>query len=429
LKFSGEEQIMGRRSSGCWLLVGAVLLAGCGGDSAAKQGKGGPDAGGGERGDSGGVNALPSREVQLAHAETGQLARTVTVSGTLAADEQAELALKVAGRIASLAVDLGDGVGRGQVIARLVPTDFQLRVAQAQSALDQARARLGIPPGGPDRLVPPEETGVVKQAAATLRQAELTRDRAARLFKEELIPQSDLDAAEAGYQVADARYQDAVEDARGRQALLSQRVSELQIARQQLADSVLTAPFDGVIRERRMSTGDYATAGQTVVILVRMHPLRLRLAIPERDSVGVRVGQPVKLTVDGAPGPHNGRVARISPAISEENRTLLVEAEVPNQDGRLRPGAFARAEIETLAEESAVLVPASAVVSFAGIDKVMGVEGGKAVEKRVKTGRRTGDRVEILEGIAAGDPVVLAPGNLVGGQPVQTTKVADQAAD
>jgi RND family efflux transporter MFP subunit len=266
---------------------------------------------------------------------------------------------------------------------------------------------------------------VVKQAAANLRQAQLTHERALNLFKQELISRSDLDAAEAAFQVADARYQDAMEDARSRQGLLAQRTAELNIARQQLSDSMLTAPFDGMIRERKVSIGDYVTVGEPVVTLVRVHPLRLRLAIPERDSVGVRVGQPVKLTVEGDPGDHTGHVARISPAISEDNRTLLVEAEVPNQDGRLRPGAFARANIETLASEPAVLVPVSAVVSFAGIDKVMGVEAGKAVEKRVRTGRREGDRVEILEGVVAGDPIVVEPGNLVGGQPVQPILAAD----
>jgi RND family efflux transporter MFP subunit len=399
-----------------------ALLAGCGGGKSLDAAKG---KGGGEKTAEGTVNALPSREVRLTRAETGRLARTVTVSGTLGADEQAELGMKVAGRLATIAVDLGDRVFRGQVIARLSPTDFELRVAQSQNALEQARARLGLTMGEPDRVVQPEQTSVVKQAAANLRQAQLTHDRAANLFKQQLISQSDLDAAEATLQVADARYQDAMEDARSRQGLLAQRSSELQIARQQLADSILTAPFDGMIRERKVSIGDYLTVGEPVVTLVRVHPLRLRLAIPERDSVGVKVGQPVKLTVEGDPGEHMGHVARISPAISEENRTLLVEAEVPNQDGRLRPGAFARANIETLASEPAVLVPFSAVVSFAGIDKVMGVEAGKAVEKRVKTGRREGDRVEILEGVVAGDPVVVEPGNLVGGQPVQPILAAE----
>jgi len=392
-----------------------MLLAGCSGKH--------PKAGlGKETAEAGTVNALPSREVRLARAETGRLSRTVTVSGTLAAEEQAELAMKVAGRLETIAVDLGDRVVRGQVLARLASMDFELRVTQAQNALEQARARLGLSAGEPDRVVPPEQTSVVKQAAANLRQAQLTHDRAANLFKQQLISQSDLDAAEATLQVADARYQDAMEDARSRQGLLLQRTAELNIARQQLADSALTAPFDGMIRERKVSRGDYVTVGQALVTLVRVHPLRLRLAVPERDAANVRLNQPVKLTIEGEAAAHTGRVARISPSISEDNRTLLVEAEVPNQDGRLRPGAFARANIETLSAEPAILVPVSAVVSFAGIDKVMGVEGGKAVEKRVRTGRRSGDRVEILEGIAAGDPVVVEPGNLVGGQTVMVAE-------
>jgi RND family efflux transporter MFP subunit len=404
-----------RRSLGCSLAgVGLLLLAGCGG--------GAHEAAPSREAKAGTVNALPSREVRLARAETGRLSRVVTVSGTLGAEEQAELGMKVAGRLETIAVDLGSPVRRGQVIARLAATDFELRVSQAQNALEQARARLGLSAGEPDRVVAPEQTSVVRQAAANLRQAQLTHDRAASLFKQQLISHSDFDAAEAGLQVADARYQDAMEDARSRQGLLMQRTAELNIARQQLTDSVLTAPFDGMIRERKVSRGDYVTVGQSLVTLVRVHPLRLRLAVPERDAASVRINQPVKLSIEGDPQEHTGRVARISPSISEDNRTLLVEAEVPNQDGRLRPGSFARAHIETVSAESTVLVPLSAVVSFAGIDKVMGVEGGKAVEKRVRTGRRTGDRVEILEGVVAGDPVVVAPGNLVGGQPVMVAE-------
>jgi len=112
-------------------------------------------------------------------------------------------------------------------------------------------------------------------------------------------------------------------------------------------------------------------------------------------------------------------VARISPAISEENRTLLVEAEVPNQGGRLRPGSFAKAEIVVRAADTAVLVPSSSIVSFAGIEKVIGVEDGKAVEKRVKTGRRAGGQVEIVDGVKPGENVVIEPGNIVTGEAVR----------
>ena len=160
-------------------------------------------------------------------------------------------------------------------------------------------------------------------------------------------------------------------------------------------------------------------AGSQAVVIVRVHPLRLRLSVPEREAPGVRIGQPVKLSVEGDPSTYTGRVARISPAITEDNRTLMVEAEVPNADGRLRPGSFAKAEIVIQSADPAVLVPASSVVTFAGIEKVLGVEAGKAVEKRVRTGRRSGDQVEIVEGIKAGEPVVVQPGNLVTGETVR----------
>lgn len=408
------------------LLVAGLALAGCGGEggeaaAAGKGGGGGRGPGGAGEGRAGapGPETLPVRQVRVARAEAETLARTVPVAGTLAADEEAQLGMKVAGRVASVTVDLGSRVRRGQAIARLVPTDFQLRVTQAENLLEQARARLGLSPGVGGSVVSPQDTSVVKQAAANLNQARLTRDRMAKLFQEQLIPQSDLDAAEAGYRVADARYQEAIEDARGRQAMLAQRASEVALAKQQLADSVLTAPFDGMVRERLLSPGDYVAAGDPVVVLVRVDPLRLRLAVPEREAANVRTGQEVRLTVEGDPTPYTGRVARISPSISEDNRTLMIEAEVPNSNAHLRPGAFARAEIVTQSSEPAVVVPASAIVQFAGIEKVMGVEGGKAVEKRVRTGRRAGGRVEIVQGVAAGDPVVLEPGNLVGGQRVQ----------
>lgn len=392
------------------LLISGLSLSACGGGdrtAAAAQKEERP----------GGAEALTPREVRVVRAETGNLARTVVVSGTLGADEEAEIGPKIAGRLVDLNVDLGDHVRLGQALARLSPTDLQLRIRQAESALQQARAQLGLPAGGA-ATVDPDDTALVKQAVANLTQARLTRDRMARLLEQQLIPQQDFDASEAALQVAEARHQEAIETARTRQALVGQRLSELDIARQALRDSTVTAPFDGMIRERLASVGDYVAVGQPVVVLVRVHPLRLRLEVPEREATGVRGGQPVRLTVEGSPGTHEGHVARISPAIREESRTLLVEAEVPNPGGRLRPGSFAKAEIVTQADEPAVLVPTASIVSFAGIEKVIGVADGKAVEKRVKTGRRSGDRVEILEGAAAGDVVVIEPGNLVDGQPV-----------
>jgi HlyD family secretion protein len=376
-----------------------------------------PGAGAAPRSD-----APAPRAVRVVPAAEERLPRTVTVTGTLAADEAVVVGFKVAGRLAELTVDLGSPVRRGQVIARLDATDFRHRVEQAEAARRQARARLGLAPDGTDDRVRPEDTALVREARAVLDEARLNRERSARLVEQELIARAQMDAAVAALLVAEGRYQAAVEEVRNRQALLEERRSDLALARQQLDDTVLRAPIDGAVQERRASAGEYLAAGAPVATVVRVHPLRLRVAVPEREVTGIRVGQPVGVRVEGDPGEHAGRVARLSPVIQEQSRTLMVEAEVANPEGRLRPGTFARAEIVVEAGRSAVLVPASAIVTFAGVEKVIGVEGGKAVEKPVRTGRRIGDRVEIVEGLAAGVPVVVEPGNLTGGQPVTAAR-------
>jgi RND family efflux transporter MFP subunit len=360
----------------------------------------------------------PPRQVRLVPAVETTVDRRVSATGTLAADEQVVLGTKVAGRIGELLVDLGSRVRRDQTVARLDPIDAQLRVDQAVAALQQARARLGLSPGGADDRVDPEQTSLVRQARAVLDEARLTKERTDRLWKQELIAQAQVDTAVSALGVAEARYQDAIEEVRNRQAVLLQRRSELELARQQRADTVISSPIEGAVSERRASVGEYLAAGAPVVTLVKLHPLRLRLAVPERDATSVRVGQPVVVTVEGVAGEHHGHVARISPAISEQNRTLLVEAEVPNESAALRPGAFAKADIVLADDLRVVTVPSAAIVTFAGVEKVLTVDKGRAVEVRVTTGRRLGDRVEIVTGIKAGTPVVGQPGNLTDGQPV-----------
>jgi RND family efflux transporter MFP subunit len=255
-----------------------------------------------------------------------------------------------------------------------------------------------------------------------LEEARLNRDRTAQLWEKNYIARSEADASVSRLLVAESRYQAALEEVRNRRELLAERSSGLALARQQLADAVLSAPIDGAVRERRASVGEYLAAGAPVFALVRIHPLRLRVAATERDAPSVRIGQAVQVRLEGDPAVHSGRIARLSPSLQEQNRTLIVEAEVANRDGRLRPGSFARAEIVVEADRTAVTVPISTVVTFAGLEKVFLVQDGKALEKRIRTGRRSGDRIEILEGVAAGEPVVANPGNLVGGMPVTVTR-------
>ena len=364
----------------------------------------------------------PIRQVRVVAPAEIDAARLVSASGTLAADERIILGTKVIGRLGEIWVDLGSRVKKGQAIAQIDPSDYRLRVEQSEAALQQARVRLGLPPSGNSDKVDIEQTSTVRQAAAVLKEAKLSHDRMVELWDRKLIARAELDAAVSQLTVADGRYQDAIEEVRNRQAVLVQRRSELEIARQQLADTRIVAPTDGAVSERQAAVGQYLPAGAPVVTLVRTDPLRLRLAVPEREAHLVRVGQPVELTLEGDPSKYRGRVARLSPAISESNRTLMIEAEVPNADGALRPGSFAKTDIVVESGQRVLTVPADAIVTFAGIEKVLTVHNNAAVEKRVRTGRRIADRVEIVEGLALADRVVVRPGNLVTGEPVQVIR-------
>lgn len=359
--------------------------------------------------------------MKVVKAVSANVPQFVEVSGTLAAEEEVVLSAKVPGRVQSVFVDLGSPVKRGQALVRLEPADFQLRVQQSEAAYQQARVRLGLDAGGKGdgAGLNMEETGVVRQAKAVLEEAKLTRDRMESLSKEGLVPKSQYDDAMAQYQVAEARYQDAVEEVRARQALLIQRRAELDIARKQLSDSVLTSSTDGVIQEKRVSPGQFVASGDAVLTLVRIHPLRLKLAVPERNSSNIRVGQQVQIRVEGDVNRvHVGRLARVSPAISADNRTLMVEAEIGNEHGVLRPGSFARAEIITESNQPVVLIPASSVITFAGLTKVIGIENNETQEKRVKLGRNSKGSVEVLDGVEAGETLALEPGNLTSGEKV-----------
>ena len=391
------------------IVIGSIFSAACKSDypASARQDRAG--------------NQSAARQVKTVAVVETPFGETVTANGTLAAFEQTTVSVKVPGRLRAISVDLGSVVSRGQVIAQVEPEDYKLRVQQSEASLAQARARLGLAPDGSDDTVDPEKTATVRQARAVLDEARYSRDRAARLVEQGVIAKADFDAANATFKVAEGRYQDAYEEIRNRQGVLAQRRSELALARQQLKDTAVYAPLTGIVQEKVASIGEYLAAGAPVVNVVKIDPLRLRAEIPERDSRNVRTGQSVRVTVEGDPNIYVGLIRRLSPVIAEQNRMLVVEADVKN-DGRLRPGSFAHAEIVTNDSKMAITVPNNAIVTFAGIEKVIVVQNGKALEKPITTGRRNGEWTEIVAGVNLGEKVIVDPGNLQSGQPVEVVE-------
>jgi RND family efflux transporter MFP subunit len=348
--------------------------------------------------------------------------RTITVLGTLQAKQEVLLSAKVSGRLKVIPVDIGSTVKSGDIIARIEPRDYELQVQQAEAALAQTRARLGLPLQGADDSADPEKVSSVKEARAVYEEATVNRARARNLDDAKLIPKSELDAAEAGYNVAYNRYQAALDEARQRQAALAERRAELEIARQKLADSAVKAPFDAIVQTRFVNTGAYLKEGDPVVALVQMDPLRLRLEVPEPQAARIRLGQQVRFSLTGEEQQRRTTIARINPALDKESRTLGAEADVDNDDV-LHPGAFAQADIVIQNETQALVVPPNAIRVFAGLQKVFVLEGQasrapKVIEKEITTGARGHDWVEVTGGLKEGDRVVLEPGGLRSGDTV-----------
>jgi RND family efflux transporter MFP subunit len=302
---------------------------------------------------------------------------SLPVTGTLLAQEDATIAAQVAGQLEKLHVDVGDTVTAGQELALIDTTSYE--AFARQSAANLARA-----------------TASAANAAQNLK-------RMQNLQQDKIASTSDLDLAVA-------------EDSQARAEVKAAEATEA-IARLNLDRSRVRAPFDGAIAQRIASAGEYVTAGSPIVRLVKTDPLRLRLEVPERESPSVRLGQNVRVMVEGDTNVYRGRLARIAPAIREADRMLQVEADVPNPGG-LRAGLFARAQIVVNERDAAVSVPPIALITFAGVEKVVVAKDGKAVEKTVATGRRGPDWIEIVSGLTAGEQVVLNPAGLRTGQPL-----------
>ena len=335
----------------------------------------------------------------------------VTANGELFAEELTNVTNKVPGRILKLHVDLGSVVRQGDILAELEKDDYQFRVQQTEALVDQIRARLGLLNKTTDDVIP-EQVAVVKEADAALREAKFILDTTARLAKEGVVSRIEFEKANVRAQGVEARYQAAISEVMQLRSQLSERRAQLSLVRQQLEDTTIRAPFTGAITRRPGSIGEFLPVNAAVVTLVRQNPLRVRLGVPERQAPRVRQGQPIEIRLEGQAERFMGRVVRLSPAIDVQNRSLVIEGEIPNPTGLLRPGSFVEGSIVVDNGAMGVAVPAAAVVSFAGIDRAFVVKNGVLEDRVVRTGRRLPDgRIEIVDGLAEGDRLVAKAGD------------------
>jgi len=345
----------------------------------------------------------PAVSVSPAAAVEQPIARFVRVSGSLTAEEQADVAAEIAGRVIATPVERGTRVTQGAELVRLSPveTDASLDEAVANAAQIEARLALG-PEGAFDESNVPEVANA--KAALTLAQAEF--DRIAKLLEQRVVSQSEYDQRRTQVEAAQQQYVSARNAARQQYQALQAARARVALARKAAADTVVRAPFTGIVGQRLVSTGDYVTKGMKIAEVVKITPLRVQLTVPEQFVGAVGVGAPVALAVDAFPQrTFDGKVRYVSPALRADQRALTVEAVIPNDNGELKPGMFATALVQQTAKTPAILVPGTAVQTSAGTSRVYVVKGDRVEERVVTIGQKLDALVEISNGVEAGERV------------------------
>ncbi len=370
------------------VLVSTALAAACGGTSSAAVTK----------------DATPQKIV-VTKVESQELRRSIDVVGTLAADEEVTVSSEVEGRVLRIAADLGDGVSAGQALVVLDPEKLQYRLDQQRATLGRAMARYGV--ADLTAALPAiEVTPDVKRAAAELDLAGQAFRRATELHRQSLLPQQQMDDADAMLKAKKAAYESALQGARNLRADIDAERANLKLAEASLRDGTIRAPFDAYVQRRLVSPGEFVKTQAPVMSLVKIDPLKLTAEVPEKMAPWVKVGQTLTLAVEAMPGADvMGQIARLSPAVNPQTRAFPIEGRVPNPNGTLKPGGFARVHIATDLVEHVLTVPASALQYRYGVNRVFVVAGDRLRATEIKIGDRVGERVEVLAGVTAGQPI------------------------
>jgi multidrug efflux pump subunit AcrA (membrane-fusion protein) len=368
--------------------------------------------------DEAGTAATPKAvDVTTATAIVRELPRFFEATGSLAGDQQTDVAPQTSGKVVALGVDIGTHVKRGQMLVKLDDGELKLRVEQSLAQVEQAKAslrqaeeKIGLRPG---QAFDPNRVAEVGAARATLDLAEKNLVRAEKLIESGDVSRSFYDEQRSRRDQLKEQYEAALAQARQNYAgvaVASTNVANaeaaLALARQSLSYSVIPAPIDGFVAERTADLGEYVSPQQKVATIVRINPLRMRIDIPEQAISEVQVGQSVSVTTSAWPDKNfSGRIARIAPSVSATSRTLTVEAEIENRSGALKPGQFATVRILQPRPVAAVLIPARGVITEAGVSRVFVIKEGHAEQRVVQLGQSEGDLIEIKSGVSSNEQV------------------------
>jgi RND family efflux transporter MFP subunit len=296
--------------------------------------------------------------------------RSVPLTGTLKPVEQTVVKMKVPGELREVVAREGMAVRRGQAVARVEALEYDVRVRERDAQL--------------------------KAAASQVDQAKRTLDNTRQLKERNFVSQSALDQAQSAWEVAVGNRDAAA--------------AQLALARKALADTVLVSPIDGIVAERFAQPGEKLPVDGRVMSIVDLSRMEIEAPVPAAEIGAVRVGQPVELRIEGVARPQLGRIVRIAPSTQAGTRSVPVYIALDNRDPSVRAGLFAQGDLKVQTREGVLAVPQSAIRDAGGRTFVYAIVDGRLVERDVKLGLRDaspgGARVEVLEGLAAGERIV-----------------------
>lgn len=336
-------------------------------------------------------------------AESRQVRRTVEAVGSLFAYDETVVSSEVDGRAENVLVDVGDQVTKGQTLVEILSTEFKLASEQQEALLEGAKAKLGLA-ASDGEVKDPAQAPSVKKAAADLANAEQKFKRSKALFEQGILARQTYEEDESTYKAAQATYDLAVQDVKNLQTVLRQQLAMSDLAKKKLRDTKILAPFDGYVKERDVTIGQYVKVQTPVMIVVNVDPLRARLKIPEKVAGWVPVGQAVTVSVEAYPDlKFGGTIWRINPSVDPQTRTFDAEALIENHWKTLKPGFFVKATIQSTKVEGVLFIPKGALTYAYGIYKVYKVKENQLRATEVKLGDRVGEDVEVIEGVSKGD--------------------------
>jgi RND family efflux transporter MFP subunit len=416
------------------LIIGVLFAASCGSSKAEN------------------VNAIANTAPEIVDVATAQaivqnMPTYFEATGTLASDAQTDVAPTVGGKITAVNFDLGSYVQKGSVLIQIDDRDARIRLEQAQAQVQQAKSnvqqaqsqveaaranvrqtqsRLGITEGSAFDI---ETFSQVRATKAQLDLAEKELGRAERLLETGDIARTIYDQRKAqrdqfraqldesrstaavavsAIRTAQAQVDTALATVRTAQSAADAAQTQIASAQKAIADATVYAPISGFISERTADVGEFASTSSKIATILRTSVLRLRIDVPEQSVGQIKNGQAISLQTSAYPDRNfAGTVVRVSPNLNATSRTLIVEAEVENSSGLLKPGQFATVRITQSTPKPTVMIPVSAVKVDGETNKVFVIKDGRAEERIVKTGVLENDLIEIQQGLQENESVAI----------------------